>query len=34
MPDKYQDRPNPGDSDEDNKGGVVIIPAVKGGDAE
>jgi hypothetical protein len=30
MPDKYQDRPGPDDSDEDSKGGVVIIPAVKG----
>lgn len=32
MPDKYQDRPGPNDSDEDSKGGVIIIPAVKGGD--
>ena len=34
MPDKYQDRPGPNDSDEENKGGVIFIPAVKGGDAE
>jgi hypothetical protein len=29
MPDKYQDRPGPGDSDEGNKGGVIFMPAVK-----
>jgi hypothetical protein len=32
MPDKYQDRPGPDDSDEDSKGGVIFMPAVKGGD--
>lgn len=32
MPDKYQDRPGPDDSDEGSKGGVIIMPAVKGGD--
>lgn len=30
MPDKYQDRPGPDDSDEDSKGGVIFIPSVKG----
>lgn len=32
MPDKYKDRPLDGDNEENENGGVIIIPAVKGGD--
>lgn len=32
MPDKYKDRPGDNDSEENESGGVIIMPAVKGGD--